>query len=190
MLNSQSAQPVSSSMSQVPIYSLTAWFGLYMKEWTVYWDCAREVYEAVCIYAFFRMLVCYLDGEQHIVDIVASKEQQPHLTPFNWIFKTWTMGPVFYLHVRFGVLQYVYLRSITAIITFMTNLPSVGVYHDGNWKLTGVYPYVTIVNNFSQIMVLLVSFFFAYFSLISQSVFFFFRQCTVWYCFSWLPRPI
>jgi len=40
----------------VPLYAIQSWMGLLMREYTEYWDLAREAYEAVVIYSFY--MVC------------------------------------------------------------------------------------------------------------------------------------
>ena len=37
----------------VRIYSTTAWFGLVLNDYTLFWDIIRESYEALTIYSFF-----------------------------------------------------------------------------------------------------------------------------------------
>jgi hypothetical protein len=136
----------------VPVYALAAWAGLVMKKYTLYWDVLREGYESYCIYSFFRFLVAYLGGEVKIVEACGGKEQREHVAPFNWCFGQWEMGSKFYVNVRWGVLQYVWVRAVCAVATFITALPQIDLYHDGALlRLDAFYPYVTVLTNFSQI---------------------------------------
>jgi len=60
----------------VPIYAICAWFGLYYKELTEYYDVVRETYEAVALYCFYRFLVVYIGGEERLKEILAEKHRR------------------------------------------------------------------------------------------------------------------
>jgi len=48
-------------LMMVPVYAAEAWLGLFMKEYTLYWDVLRESYEALVIYSFYQFLVGYIE---------------------------------------------------------------------------------------------------------------------------------
>lgn len=72
----------------VPVYSAEAWMGLRFKEYTIYFDIMREVYEAFVIYCFYKLLFVYLGGREAVVRLCRQKPQHRHLPPFSFL-KPW-----------------------------------------------------------------------------------------------------
>eukprot|EP00889_Picochlorum_renovo_P001479 jgi/Picre1/28509/NNA_003913.t1 len=75
-----------------------------------------------------------------------------HIWPVNKWIRPWSMGDVFFWETKRGVLSYVIARPLMAAISVAANIA--GVYCEGEFKLHCVYPYVTFVNNCSQMWAL------------------------------------
>jgi hypothetical protein len=73
------------------------------------------------------------------------------LAPFCCLPR-WKLAEPFLTRCTTGVLQYVVVRVITAIVTFV--LQALGLYGDGEWALSRGYVYVVIVVNVSQLWAL------------------------------------
>ncbi|KAB5541829.1 hypothetical protein DKX38_014803 [Salix brachista] len=71
-----------------------------------------------------------------------------HPFPMNYIFKPWKPGQWFYQVVKFGIVQYMLIKSLTAVLAVL--LEVFGVYCEGDFKLRCGYPYMAVVLNFSQ----------------------------------------
>ena len=48
----------------VPIYALDSWLALRFKDSSIYFDTARECYEAYVIYNFYQFLLAYLEKHE------------------------------------------------------------------------------------------------------------------------------
>ena len=136
----------------VPIYSLASWLGLILRDYALYWDLVRGCYESVTIYSFFALLVAFSGGKIKLMRRIASKAQQQHIAPCNCCLSLWLNGREFYENCRFGVLQYVVLRIVCAIATFVLQFFS--LYCDGTFSYSCGYPYIAFVINASQLWAL------------------------------------
>ena len=148
-------------LGMVPIYCIESWFGLKYPEVSIYFEVIRDMYEAFVLYSFFQFLVCYLGGEDSLAITLASKSHHDHVFPFNYCCRSWIMGPDFIRMNKIGTLQYVFIKPIMALLTFI--LESESKYGDGEFSAVVGYPYIAFVNNCSQIWALycLVLFFLA-----------------------------
>jgi len=149
----------------VPIYAIESWFSLRFKSQAVYLETAREAYEAYVIYNFLYLLLAYLGGEKKIIRESLRRnqpEKEHHLWPFNYCLPQWRTGKQFLVRCKLGTLQYVVLKVLISIITFI--LESSGDYDEGNLHPGGAYLWIALTNNFSQIyaMYCLVLFYHAY----------------------------
>ncbi|WPT16217.1 Transmembrane protein 184C [Picochlorum sp. SENEW3] len=137
----------------VPIYAVDSWLCLRFKDASFYIDPVRECYEAFVIYNFYMYLVGYLEDEYgDVASYFSTKEQVQHIWPVNKWIRPWSMGDVFFWETKRGVLSYVIARPLMAAISVAANIA--GVYCEGEFKLHCVYPYVTFVNNCSQMWAL------------------------------------
>ncbi len=59
------------------------------------------------------------------------------------------MGAPFLWHAKFGTLQFVVLKPILALISFVCQLA--GVLGDGTFKFDVAYPYLSFVASTSQV---------------------------------------
>ncbi|KAG6778211.1 hypothetical protein POTOM_018065 [Populus tomentosa] len=56
-----------------------------------------------------------------------------HPFPMNYILKPWRLGQWFYQVVKFGIVQYMLIKSLTAVLAVI--LEAFGVYCEGDFKL-------------------------------------------------------
>ncbi|MQM01757.1 hypothetical protein Taro_034515 [Colocasia esculenta] len=129
-------------------------------------DCEilRDCYEAFAMYCFGRYLVACLGGEERTIDFMnrqgGSGSKEPllvhasekgivkHPFPMNYILKPWRLGEWFYLIIKFGLVQYMIIKTFSALLAVI--LEAFGVYCEGEFKWTCGYPYMAVVLNFSQ----------------------------------------
>ena len=50
------------------IYAVESWLALRIKTTAIYFETAREAYEAYCLYCFFQMLLSYIAGRASVVN--------------------------------------------------------------------------------------------------------------------------
>jgi len=100
-----------------PIYSIDSWFALRYYRYSIYWNTARDCYEALVILEFVHLLEAYLGGEQKAVEMF-SKKTVKLMFPLN----CFTCGPTkrFYRMCKYGALQYVVIRVIFTFISVIT----------------------------------------------------------------------
>jgi len=89
-----------------------------------------------------------MGGEIVVVRTLAGKPQIGHLFPFCCL-RRWEMGSAFFIHIKAGTLQYVVVKPVLAVITFI--LSNTRNYSDANFSLASGYFYVAFVTNASQI---------------------------------------
>jgi len=83
----------------------------------MYFEMMRECYESLVIYSFFNFLVEYMGGERHIIRMLRSKAPQRHVFPFCCM-ERWDMGPEFFHKCKTGVLQFVILKPLMAMLSW------------------------------------------------------------------------
>jgi len=133
-------------LAMVPIYGIEAFISLVAFQQNFYITLLRESYEAWAVYSFVGLFneIVLLEGKPLVLP--------DHVWPMGYFLKPWKSQPLFEYHVQAGVIQYVILQIITAIISFGTNLA--GVYKDGLFQATAAYPYIAFVINCSQMWAL------------------------------------
>ena len=139
-------------LAMVPIYATNAWFGLRFKQVTLYLDVGRDCYEAFVIYSFVKYLMSYLGSETHLASKLAVQPVTRHNAPFCWL-KDWELPSEFIAKARFGVLQYMVIKPLLAILVFATESRGVYCYGVVDWSHCS-YIYITFVSNCSQIWAL------------------------------------
>ena len=148
----------------IPIYSIGSWFSLRFHDKALYIETFRDCYESYVIYCFYYYLVSVLGGEDELVMILKDKSvtRGVHLRPVRWFVSPWLMGqPIggdgkggirwaspFLTKCKFGVLQYVLLKFLTAIVTVILQVND--KYVEGDWSLTGAFFWLTSVIFWSQ----------------------------------------
>ncbi|XP_064997856.1 protein LAZ1 isoform X3 [Musa acuminata AAA Group] len=148
----------------VPCYSIESYVSLANPSISVDCEILRDCYEAFAMYCFGRYLVACLGGEDRTIELLkrqgASSSKTPllenasekgvikHPFPMNYILKPWRLGEWFYRIIKIGIVQYMIIKTVTAVLA--VSLETLGVYCDGEFKSTCGYPYMAVVLNFSQ----------------------------------------
>ncbi|KAL3581063.1 hypothetical protein D5086_018898 [Populus alba] len=148
----------------VPCYAVESFVSLLDPSISVDIEILRDCYESFAMYCFGRYLVACLGGEERTIEFLEregrSSSKAPllehnhergiikHPFPMNYIFKPWKLGQWFYQVVKFGIVQYMLIKSLTAVLAVL--LEAFGVYCEGDFKLRCGYPYMAVVLNFSQ----------------------------------------
>ena len=140
----------------VPIYAVESWLALRFKDQKVYLETAREAYEAFVIYSFFSMMLSFCGGPDYLKRLMLEKaavtghSTSKMLPPFCWL-RGWrlTTGQ-FVNRCRFGVFQYVFLRTLLAMLALI--LEKEELYGEGEWRnYAAPFPYFVVVLNLSQV---------------------------------------
>ena len=101
----------------VPLYAVQSWFSLRFNEARLYINNIRDFYEAFVVSAFVYLLIELLGGEEELAEMLRSKDAHygQHHACFAWFFKSWRMGEEFMLECKWGVLQYVIVKTLSTI---------------------------------------------------------------------------
>ncbi|KAL6209278.1 hypothetical protein ACLB2K_020220 [Fragaria x ananassa] len=148
----------------VPVYALESFVSLLDSNAAFNWEAIRDCYEAFALYCFERYLIACLGGEKHTIEFMESqsivdssspllKEEYAygvveHPFPLNCFIRDWDLGLAFYHAVKVGIVQYMILKLICALLAMI--LQSFGVYGEGKFDWRYGYPYLAVVLNFSQ----------------------------------------
>jgi len=159
----------------VPFYSIESWLCLRFHEFAVYIETLRDCYESYVLYCFLQYLIEVLGGEEELTLMLKDKSptRGVHFSPLNCCWKPWIMGqPIakrpsmiqwkspFFIKCKFGVLQYVLLKTICSLLTMILELN--GVYNEGDFSPKTGYLYICIITNTSQCWALYCLAFFYY----------------------------
>ncbi|RVX12078.1 Protein LAZ1 [Vitis vinifera] len=71
-----------------------------------------------------------------------------HPFPMNYFLKPWKLGQWFYQVIKIGIVQYMIIKSLSAILAVI--LEAFSLYCEGDFKWGCGYPYIAVVLNFSQ----------------------------------------
>lgn len=172
----------------VPIYSIESWLAMRFHEQAIYIETLRDFYESYVLYSFLQFLIQVLGGEESL--ILMLKDKSPtrgfHMWGLQLCVKPWIMGqPVrktvyertengrshrsvkrvhwmspFFIRCKFGVLQYVLLKFLSAIVVLL--LEWKGLYKEGDFSWSSGYLYICILTNLSQCWALYCMIFFYY----------------------------
>lgn len=152
----------------VPVYASESIISLLNSRLSFACDILRNCYEAFALYSFGRYLVACLGGEDRVVRLLENdtrKElndpliggQDERQTPTERTFCSFfrrpnLIGKNLYIIVKFGLVQYMILKTFCAFLAFLLEL--LGVYGDGEFEWYYGYPYMAAVLNFSQMWAL------------------------------------
>lgn len=161
----------------VPTYTITSFASLCFSSISIYCKIMGDCYEAFALYSFGQYLIECLGGEDMAVQKLAKqgaeeaqeplldKETGPHEIvhplPLRWFTHNWTLGRSFHDSAKFGIVQYIIIKVCCSWLAFILNL--FNLYGEGEFDFSMGYPYITIVQNFSQMWALycLVQFYYA-----------------------------
>jgi len=128
----------------VPIYSIDSWLSLRWINFAIYFDIARDCYEAYVIYQFFSLLTSYIEGSQPGILFKILEDKPSVKFPFPFCcFPSFKPSPLFFVVTKQCILQYVVIKPVTAIIAAC--LEATGNYHEGNFLPWYGYVYVTFL---------------------------------------------
>ncbi|XP_042507814.1 protein LAZ1-like isoform X3 [Macadamia integrifolia] len=148
----------------VPCYSIESFVSLVNPSISVDCGVLRDSYEAFAMYCFGRYLVACLGGEERTIEFMerqgraasktpllensSEKGTVKHPFPMNYFLKPWKLGQWFYQLIKIGIVQYMIIKTFTALLAVI--LQAFGVYCEGEFKWGCGYPYMAVVLNFSQ----------------------------------------
>ncbi|XP_020242868.1 protein LAZ1 isoform X2 [Asparagus officinalis] len=148
----------------VPCYAIESYVSLAKPSFSVDCGILRDCYESFAMYCFGRYLVACLGGEERTIEFMkregGSSSSAPllpqasekgvikHPFPMKYFLKPWRLGEWFYLVIKFGIIQYMIIKTVCAISSVF--LEAFGVYCEGEFKWNCGYPYMAVVLNFSQ----------------------------------------
>ncbi|EFJ29661.1 hypothetical protein SELMODRAFT_146442 [Selaginella moellendorffii] len=150
----------------VPVYSVESLVSLWNNELSLVCDILRNCYEAFALYSFGCYLIACLGGEDRVVDMLerqaiagprtpllvrsrsSGKAAVKHPIPLNCCLTPWSLGQDFYHIVKFGIVQYMILKTTLSFLSLFLNV--FDAYGEGEFKWYYGYPYVTVILNFSQ----------------------------------------
>jgi hypothetical protein len=111
----------------------------------MFFDIARDCYEAYVIYTFFKLIAYYLGGEEALISLMSNKQKHAYAMPCCCLHYQPDIS--FYWECMRGIVQYVILRPLMAIIAAITYY--FGVYKEGAWEVDNAYAYTAFINNIS-----------------------------------------
>ncbi|KAL5207914.1 hypothetical protein ABZP36_032349 [Zizania latifolia] len=148
----------------VPCYAAESYVSLVNPDTSVYCGILRDAYEAFAMYCFGRYITACLGGEDRTIAFLKREGGEDsgepllhhasekgiihHHFPVNYILKPWRVGVRFYQIIKFGIFQYVIIKTLTASLSLI--LQPFGAYCEGEFNLRCGYPYFAAVLNFSQ----------------------------------------
>ncbi|THG15455.1 hypothetical protein TEA_000044 [Camellia sinensis var. sinensis] len=135
----------------VPVYALESFMSLLDSKASFNCEIIRDCYEAFALYCFERYLIACLGGEEKTIEFMESQSLNTsssiplleeayaygvveHPFPLNCLLKEWHLGSEFYQAVKIGIVQYMILKMICALLAMVFEF--FGVYGDGKfeWK--------------------------------------------------------
>ncbi|XP_072976562.1 protein LAZ1 homolog 1 isoform X1 [Typha angustifolia] len=148
----------------VPIYAVESFLSLLDTNVAFICEIMRDCYEAFAMYCFERYLIACLGGEENTIKLMEAQIQTSssaplldleygdgvvrHPFPLSCFLKNWYLGSDFYHAVKIGIVQYMILKPICAVLAIILEL--FGVYGEGKFGWRYGYPYLAVVLNFSQ----------------------------------------
>jgi hypothetical protein len=133
----------------VPLYAMQSYLSLRYHKSRIYIDSVRDFYEAYVIASFVYYLMALLGGQDALTELLRHKDPQlgQHSFPLSLILEPWELGEEFTLQCKHGVLQYVVIKCIATLLTFLCE--SANVYGEGKFEWLVAYPYLCFLQNLS-----------------------------------------
>ncbi|XP_024391380.1 protein LAZ1 [Physcomitrium patens] len=149
----------------VPVYGITAFISLWKPSLSLQSSILGNMYEAYALYSFGCYLIACLGGEDTVIrkldrqglmgpstplleHSAGIRALVQHPAPLKWCMDPWELGRPFYNAAKFGIVQYMILKTACALVALLLDL--VNLYGDGEFTWYNGYPYITVVLNFSQ----------------------------------------
>jgi hypothetical protein len=147
----------------VPLYSVESWLSLRFRSFALQIETLRWCYESYVIYSFLYFLISALGDEHRLICLLKEKpaERGNHMWPFKLCLYPWSMGHEFFHNCKIGVLQYVVIQNVLALIIVM--LEGFHKYDEGRFRFDRGYLYICVISSLSQMWALycLAQFYFA-----------------------------
>lgn len=113
-----------------------------------YVDTFRDIYEAFVIYAFFNLLLNKLGGERELLIMLHARPPSENFFPGTCYSRDIFVGdPYTFLFVKRGILQFVYVKPVLALLTMVLKVS--GNYQEGEFSWSSSYLYLTFFYNLS-----------------------------------------
>lgn len=138
----------------VPLYAVTSWVSMYEPQNRIWMDLVCSCYEAFVIYSFTMLLISYSGGERRLLMRLELKERVSHPWPLRLVFRDFYAGSKFLRIVKAGVLQFVIVRPVLAVVVVVCSI--FGKYHENYFGVEDSYVYVFTLNNLSFTLALYV----------------------------------
>ncbi|KAI3460503.1 hypothetical protein Pfo_017166 [Paulownia fortunei] len=148
----------------VPVYAVESFLSLLNSDAAFNCEIIRDCYEAFALYCFERYLIACLGGEESTIAFMENQTLATssvplldeayaygvveHPFPLRCFLRDWKLGSVFYQAVKIGIVQYMILKMICALLAMLFEF--LGVYGEGKFEWGYAYPYLAVVLNFSQ----------------------------------------
>jgi hypothetical protein len=151
----------------VPVYSLACWLGLRFLQERVYFGVVRELYEALVVYSFMRMMTDFMDSlarseGTNTVALLGTQPAAHHMFPVSLLAKCGLVDEApamvsadgrsspFLFETKLGVLQYVPISIFCALLSAALEL--CGWLHEGRMQgmFTHGWVYLVVIRNVSQ----------------------------------------
>ncbi|CAK5284286.1 unnamed protein product [Mycena citricolor] len=135
-------------MVMVPLYGIASLISLFSLQAAFFIDAIRDVYEAFVIYCFFVLLLSYLGGERSLLIMMHGRPPKDPVFPVSlWKREIDVSDPYMFLFLKRGILQYVQIKPILAIVTMI--LKATGKYNEGNLRWDSGFLYISVIYNTS-----------------------------------------
>lgn len=133
---------------ELKIYATDSWLSLIWPHYALYFNVARDMYEAYVLFEFFKYLTDCVDGEDNFAEKLEYIPQMRYSMPLCCFHIK--PGRIFLHRCKQMILQYVYVKIVLSIATFILEL--LHLYAEGNFAVNRGYLWITIVYNISIFM--------------------------------------
>jgi hypothetical protein len=137
----------------VPVYATDSFLSLRFVNQALWWDLARDCYEAYCIYCFFSLMVTFVTIESlpmTLEEVLEKKEPVRHPFPFGRILPPVKPGGKFLLWCYRLILQYVFVKPFISILS--ASWTAFSLYGPSHTTPGGWYLSLTLVENSSVVV--------------------------------------
>lgn len=138
----------------IPLYSVESWLSLRFRRFALQIETLRWCYESYVIYSFLYFLINVFGDEQKLVTLLREKppERGHHPLPLRWFISSWNMGYDFFHNCKIGVLQYVVIQALLALVIVI--LEGFHKYDEGSFRVDRGYLYICCIASASQMWAL------------------------------------
>lgn len=123
----------------IPAYAIQTWLSMKYPSRYLWYNAGRDIYEAYVLYTFMQLLIFGLGGEKVIITHFEMKRRIRKPWPFH-NYKYIQTDQIFFRRIKQGVLQFVIIKPITAVLAIVTD--HFGFYDDGSLNFKHVFVYV------------------------------------------------